>query len=288
VYNIPREDTMARGISLHIGLNRVDQGHYGGWDGSLNACEMDARDMQSIARTQGFRARLLLTRAATHPAVTEAIRNAARLLTAGDFFFLSYSGHGGQVKDLNGDEREDHLDETWVLYDREMIDDELYALWSGFERGVRILMLSDSCHSGTVARESWYSALGAGAVRAPHALLPPRLKHIPARVQAETYRKHRRLYERVQCELPKGERIPIGASVLLLAGCQENQLSADGDRNGLFTGVLRRVWSNGKFRGTYRTFHRAIARLMPPWQTPNFFRTGAVDPRYEQERPFTL
>ena len=100
--------------------------------------------------------------------------------------------------------------------------------------------------------------------------------------------RHRRMYEAVQRRLPAGERTPIGAAVLLLAGCQENQLSADGERNGLFTGALREVWNNGRFRGTYRTFYRAIARKMPPWQSPNFYRTGSADPRFEQERPFTV
>jgi metacaspase-1 len=278
---------MAHGVSLHIGLNRVDPDHYGGWNGSLQACEYDARDMQAVARRSGFTTRLLLSRRATHEAVVAAIRRAARLLVPGDIFFLSYSGHGGQVKDLNGDEREDHLDETWVLFDREMIDDELYALWSEFARGVRILMLSDSCHSGTVAKEAWYARF-AGAGSSHRGETGPLTRNIPIRVQAETYRRHRRLYERVQRILQRGERVPIGASVLLFGGCQENQLSSDGDRNGLFTGNLREIWHDGAFRGTYRTLHRQIARRMPPWQTPTFFRTGAADPRFEEERPFTI
>jgi len=277
-----------RGISLHIGLNGVNPGHYSGWDGSLTACEFDARDMQAIAREQGFRSQLLLTRKATYANVTKVIRGAAKVLTRGDILFLSYSGHGGQVKDLNGDEKEDRLDETWVLYDREMIDDELYALWSEFEKGVRILMLSDSCHSGTVARQRWYGRMSERGALGEPAGDGLRMKSIPAHVQARTYRKHRRFYERIQRSLPRGDRVPIGASVLLLAGCQENQLSADGDRNGLFTDVLRQVWSNGTFRGSYRSFHRAIARRMPPWQTPNFFRTGDVTAHFEQERPFTV
>ena len=39
-----------------------------------------------------------------------------------------------------------------MLYDRQLIDDELYQLWSAFTAKVRIVMLSDSCHSGTVAK----------------------------------------------------------------------------------------------------------------------------------------
>ena len=43
------------------------------------------------------------------------------------FFLLTYSGHGGQINDVNNDEP-DGLDETWALYDRELVDDELYAM----------------------------------------------------------------------------------------------------------------------------------------------------------------
>jgi hypothetical protein len=48
---------------------------------------------------------------------------------------------------------EDQLSETWVCWDRQLIDNELYALWGSFQPGVRILVISDSCHSGTVTRE---------------------------------------------------------------------------------------------------------------------------------------
>ena len=76
---------------------------------------------------------------------------AAASLTTAIFSCSTYSGHGGQVDDVNGDE-DDALDETWVLWDRQLIDDELFSLWSQFAPGVRITMLSDSCHSGTVLR----------------------------------------------------------------------------------------------------------------------------------------
>ena len=34
-----KEAAMATGMSIHIGLNFVDPGHYGGWDGKLKGCE---------------------------------------------------------------------------------------------------------------------------------------------------------------------------------------------------------------------------------------------------------
>ena len=53
------------------------------------------------------------------------MRGAAKALKPGDLFFLTYSGHGGQVPDVTGDE-DDKQDETWCLYDGQLIDDELY------------------------------------------------------------------------------------------------------------------------------------------------------------------
>ena len=143
---------MARGISLHIGLNQVDPAHYDGWDGALNACEFDANDMQAIAESRGFETTKLLTAEATADAVIAAIERAAGELAQGDLFLCSYSGHGGQVPDRNGEDEEDRSDETWLAYDRQIIDDELYALWGKFAPGVRVFVLSDSCHSGTVTR----------------------------------------------------------------------------------------------------------------------------------------
>src|SRR4030042_1257499 len=102
---------MPTGIGLTIGLNTVDPKHYQGWDGQLTACEADAKDMADIAESKGFKVTTLLTKDATRGAVLNAISKAANALKSGDIFVLTYSGHGGQLPDLNGDEP-DGLDET--------------------------------------------------------------------------------------------------------------------------------------------------------------------------------
>src|SRR4051812_1000543 len=116
----------ARALSLHVGLNAVSATAYSGWDGPLSACEFDANDMASIARSQGMKPTVLLTKKATRKNVMEAMRAAAKALKAGDLFFVSYSGHGGQMPDQTGEEP-DRKDETWCLYDGQLIDDELYV-----------------------------------------------------------------------------------------------------------------------------------------------------------------
>lgn len=51
--------------SLHIGLNRLDPGRWGGWDGALSGCVSDAEAMRDVARQRGFRTRLLRNEDAT-------------------------------------------------------------------------------------------------------------------------------------------------------------------------------------------------------------------------------
>ena len=76
--------------------------------------------------------------------------------------------------------------------------------------------------------------------------------------------------------------------MLLLSGCQDNQLSLDGDRNGLFTQKLRSVWDGGAWTGGYAPFHEAIGAKMPPTQSPNYFRAGVLNQAFEAQTPFTI
>jgi hypothetical protein len=269
---------MAQGIAVHIGLNRVDPDQYEGWDGQLTACEADARDMAALAKAQGFgKSSLLLTKVATAEAVTAAIQAAAKALKSGDLFLLTYSGHGGQVRDTNGDEKGDRMDETWVCYDRQLVDDELYELWGKFKVGVRIVVLSDSCHSGTVLRD--IPAFVAGG---------PRIRAMPKSVVLKVQKAHAKLYKSIQDEHPAAETTKVKASVLLISGCMDNQTSQDGARNGLFTGTLKKVWNGGKFDGGYRKLRDVVVSKMPKEQTPNYFFVGAANPAFEAQRPFML
>jgi hypothetical protein len=272
---------MAKGIALHIGLNSVDPKHYQGWSGPLTACEADACDMADLADAQGFSAAKLLTRKATRAAVLRAIADAARRLKPGDIFFLTYSGHGGQVPDLNGDEP-DGKDETWCLYDGQLIDDELYSSWGAFAAGVRIFLLSDSCHSGTMSKAMHYAAKSR-----EHG--SPVYRAMPDEIALRAYQNNKKFYDPIlkRRELAKALG-SVKASVLLISGCQDNQFSQDGTFNGLFTGTLKAVWNGGTFAGSYRRFHTAIAARMPPDQTPKLSLVGAANAAFVAQRPFTV
>lgn len=279
-----------RGFSLHVGLNRIDPGHYG-TDGELQACVSDAEDMELLAREGRFEPRIsLLDEQATRQAVTEAIARAADELQPGDLFFLSYAGHGSQVPDLNSDEAAtDGADETLCLYDGMLIDDELFALWARFRSDVRVLMISDSCHSGSVLRVARRGARAAD----PDA---PRERLLPPEWAARTYRRHRAFYESIGRHVRGGEERlptlelarPLRCSALLISGCQDNQTSRDGVVNGRFTQELLRVWNNGRFQGNYRDLYERIVAGMPADQKPNLQLIGPATAAFVAQVPFAI
>jgi hypothetical protein len=294
----------AKALSVHIGLNAVSADHYGGWGGELAACEFDANDMAAIAKAKGMKPTVLLTKKATRANALAAIRAAAKTLKSGDFFFLSYSGHGGQVPDVTGEE-DDKQDETWCLYDGQLIDDELYFELSGFAAGVRVLVLSDSCHSGTVVRDGPPHPVPAGA--AGHTQRP---KLMPRPIALRTYRDHQAFYDKLQRDVAKlagnGGVDPDTAlasvaasgrltsivrkfkpSVILISGCQDNQTSMDGEHNGAFTEQLLAVWNHGAFKSSYAKFHATIRARMPATQSPNLFTLGSAG-TYLAQPPFSV
>ena len=246
---------------------------------------------KTIARSQGFVTQSLLTRAATSTALLDGIEKAAKELVEGDFFLLSYSGHGGQINDVTDDEP-DGLDETWALYDREIVDDELYAAWSLFRPGVRIFVLSDSCHSGTMTKAMFLDPtphvprLEARVRASTGTNLRP--KFLPPEVQAKIYKERAVLYDDIRKKTPRREKVNLECSVILISACQDNQVAMDGSKNGLFTEALLRAWNKGTFAGGYHYFRNEIAGFLPPTQSPKYTIVGHRERAFEHQRPFSI
>ena len=280
-----------QGVAIHIGLNKVDPDCYGGWNGALKGCINDARSMEAITSGLDYSVTTLLDEDATAQAVLDAITGSADSLSSGDILVLTYSGHGGQVQDTSGDES-DSQDETWVCYDRMVLDDELYQAFQEIPEGVRIFMLSDSCHSGTVAKATL--AVLAGGPHIPIKNAAPinysnfRVKAIPIENLGPAYKAQQKKYDKIQKTFATTSKAKIGASVVLISGCMDNQVSLDGAKNGLFTETLLKVYNGGTFTGTLRSFHQAILDQMPFTQSPNYFVTGSKNAKFESSAPFAL
>ncbi len=273
---------MSTGYSLHIGVNQYDPAHYNK-EGKLKACEADARSMERIAADQGFNTTLLLTTDARRDAVLDHINNATKELTAGDMYFITYAGHGGRVPDTSGEER-DGKDETWCLYDGQLLDDEITVAFAGFREGVRVLLISDSCHSGTIVRSAG-NDLDALLKESPDGV-GFRTEH--PRASKSTYARNREFYDSIISSLPRKLPEPR-AAVKSICACHDDQLAADGKVNGFFTTHLLEAWDDGHFDGSYKSLYGKVKRSMwwkTLWngknQVPVYMARGPKDNSFER------
>lgn len=69
-----------------------------------------------------------------------------------DILFFQFSGHGTQTRNTSGTDYEpDGLDEVILAADEVyVLDDELRAILSKLQSGVKFTMVCDSCRSGTI------------------------------------------------------------------------------------------------------------------------------------------
>lgn len=275
--------------SLHIGLNALEPDHYAGWDGALNACEADMKQMTELARQSGFPSQIALaTKSATRARVIAEIRHAATRAEPGDMFLISFSGHGGKVPDLQeiGDDGDD---ETWCLYDGQLLDDELLLLWNEFREGVRILIVSDSCHSGGIDRYGRTLDARFESARG-------RVRTAPSNVLRDTYYGNRDSYDKLQRDIRDAAdgmselQISHGlkASCTLLAACQDFELARENDFGGYFTSALMDVWDFGRFQGNYSNLLQSIMALIGVVQSPQLTIFGNPSGAFIGQKPFQI
>jgi hypothetical protein len=246
---------MARN-ALCIGIN-----DYPGTDSDLSGCVNDARDWAATLHGRGFGVTSLVDGEATRAAMVSALTTLIGGAAAGDSLVLTYSGHGTWVEDTDGDEP-DARDEALCPHDiataGPLLDDDIRALFDARAAGVRLLLISDSCHSGSVTRGD-ESDLDPGGPRAR--FLPPaawmKAGSLPAAPRASAL------------TLAGGLR-RVGGD-LLLAGCRDEEFSWDtafgGRPNGAFTFYALKTLKQDQPQ-TYEQWHAAIRRYLPSTRLP--------------------
>ena len=192
----------------------------------------DVRSMNAfLVREWGFSSsdiRVLEDEEATKQGMLKALRVWLPGATEpGDRVVIYFSGHGSRVPDENGDERDD-MDETFIPTDfgrggqraeDMLIDDELAdALARMSDR--QILLIADSCHSGTVTRSFQVDIFD----RVPNA----KPRYFPFRPASRASRS----VAVVRDEEPIAEDIGIH---LTLSAALPHQLAWETDGEGLFT-----------------------------------------------------
>jgi hypothetical protein len=250
-------------LALCIGIN-----DYPGTGSDLAGCVNDATDWKQALLARGFEVDTLLDREATGKGMRRALREIVERAAAGDTVVVQYSGHGSFVPDTSGDES-DGTDECLCPYDiaskGPITDDELFEIFSAKAAGVRLVMISDSCHSGTVAR--FNPIVTPPTAAGPH---PPRRTVRFLAPQAFLPSK-----QLARLGLGRGRRAasaPGRHAALLLSGCQDVEYSYDawfeGRANGAFTFVALRELSTLKKSATYQDWFARIRKVLPSQQYP--------------------
>lgn len=300
---------MAKGFSLHIGVNNLGSRYYkAGWKTPLKGCLNDASDMQAIASGQGFVSppgfagpapipNLLLDKEASIGQVRNGIRAAVNSMKSGDYFLLTFSGHGSHCVDTNGDEPED---ETWCLWDTELLDDELYGLLA--PASGRILIVADCCYSAPNSSGPFFKALVAkplrvlasfdrsGGLLKQLGIATGTERALPGEVYSNLQSQDQQYYADIQAAYPQGKNVALKAAVLYLAACKETETANDSPQNGVFTGALKKIWDQGSFMGSHQTFFEAIKAEVKNGQHPQLVPKGTAktDDTFRNGRPFTI
>ncbi|KAL2151572.1 hypothetical protein VTH82DRAFT_6670 [Thermothelomyces myriococcoides] len=156
-YSFQYSQCTGRKKALLIGINYFNQ------RGQLRGCINDVRNMSAyLVEHCGYKREdmVILTDDQQNPMSQPTKQNILRAMhwlvkdaRPNDSLFFHYSGHGGQTKDLDGDE-EDGYDEVIYPVDfRQMghiTDDEMHRIMvRPLQAGVRLTAIFDSCHSGT-------------------------------------------------------------------------------------------------------------------------------------------
>lgn len=222
-----------------IGIN-----NYPGTSNDLQGCVNDANDWSELLQDFGFTVEVLLDSQATRQNVKAAMQNLVANATAGDVVVFTYSGHGTQVPDTSGDEG-DVYDEAIYVYDGTILDDELRTIIKTINAEALLVVISDSCFSGTVTR------VAAAPIAWP--------RYISLGVRPGSKLRQRFLY-------PESEMMEI-----LVSGCSDSEYSYDANINGRYNGAMTAMAINvikQSPQATYTEFYTGLRKLLPSSNYP--------------------
>jgi metacaspase-1 len=222
-----------------VGIN-----NYPGTFNDLKGCVNDANDWSALLQGFGFDVSLMLDSQATAQNVKAALQGLVDITNAGEIAVFTYSGHGTQVVDRNSDEA-DPYDEAIFLYDKTVIDDELRVILQGIHPQATLVVISDSCFSGSVTRIAEEKAV-------------PRF--VPPAVSTAG-RVARKPFLIPESDMPE----------ILISGCSDSEYSYDAEFNGRPNGAmtalaLRVIKQNPDV--TYREFYAGLRALLPSNEYP--------------------
>ena len=254
---------MEKKLALCIGIN-----DYPGTGSDLSGCINDANDWAKALSQKGFTVKKLLNKEATGKNIRDAIKTMIDGAVKGDSIFFQYSGHGTYIPDKDGDES-DGTDECLCPYDLytkgPVTDDELNDLFTSKKNGVKLVLFSDSCHSGTVTR---FAAITTPPTTTGKNAPVRKVKFLPP----ANFLPQKELNKLGMIRTFRRSSPPGRYGSLLMAGCQDTEYSYDAffqnRPNGAFTFVALVTLKHLKPTATYQDWYKAIHKVLPSQQYP--------------------
>lgn len=153
--------------ALVIGIGQYEDPAWG----RINA-DNDLYYVERILDEYGYTdVTMLRNEAATKGEIVTEFENLICRSMEGDIVYIHFSGHGQQVRDMDGDEP-DGYDESWIPYNAyrkccekdngrlHLLDDEINYLLDSLRKKIgekgQILVVVDACHSGGSSRGEKY------------------------------------------------------------------------------------------------------------------------------------
>lgn len=253
---------MSKKLALCVGLN------YPGTSAALAGCINDMNDWATLLNARGYEVGFI-----PEPSKAELVAALTAMIARAryrDRVVFTFSGHGTWMPDANGDEA-DGRDEALVCADYTrgglLTDDELHQIFGQARFGVRRLIVSDSCHSGTVSRMVPVQK----TFRPPGAFSPLVSRKVRFLPPAEFLEPGSPRYQAaVQVQSSKATSVPR-AGTALLSGCADFEYSYDASFNGRPNGALTRAAIDTLYSGgvddpatiTLKEWHKRIRLRLP-------------------------
>ena len=209
----------------------------------LRGCVNDVTNMRSILKTyMGFKnrdIRVLVDCRATKKNILSRLKWMVDQAKSGDFLVFHFSGHGSQIRDRDGDELRDRMDELICPWDMNwddgfITDDDLNKIFTKLPSNVLLEVFLDCCHSGTGLKDI---GLGRPAELGPEN--PTVARYLPPPLDIEC-RSEGEEDEIEKIEKTRGFKAEERSTLhhILWAGCKDNQTSADAFINGTYNGAF--------------------------------------------------
>ena len=220
--------------ALLVGINDYDGVN------DLQGCINDVTNVRSVLKTffgfENTNIRVLTDSRATKKNILSRLEKMVSNAVSGDHLIFHFSGHGSQIRDREGDELSDHMDELIcpcdMNWDDGFISDDMFStVLKQLKKGVRMEILLDSCHSGTGTRDMmpYLTSEKFNISLALNRYLKP-----PADIECRYLGDEEKLKASKSFSTDK----EITLNHILWAGCKDSQTSADAFIDGNYNGAF--------------------------------------------------